>query len=304
MSETNWKNIDLNLLVTFSQLYKYRSVSLAAEKSHVSQSAMSHSLSRLRGLLGDPLFERKSNIMEPTEYSHQVAPVVMRLLDTISTELLSKAEFKAEEYTGVCRIGLSDYAEFIFAPALYDAIRLRAPNAQVSFINVNRHNYLNTVEQDKLDVVIGSIPNINPLFNRAKLYTERHVCLFDSKHTVVEGELSVEVFSTIDHALVSMDGKLSTQVDKQLEALGLTRQVTVASRNFLTVRRLIKGRRLIAIVPERMANADVFNDRLSICQPPIDVPDFDISILWLKSKHQDDKIQWLYQLISEEIGED
>lgn len=41
--DIQWRNIDLNLLVTFSYLYRYRSVSVAAEKSYVSQSAMSHS---------------------------------------------------------------------------------------------------------------------------------------------------------------------------------------------------------------------------------------------------------------------
>ncbi|GAK83921.1 LysR-like transcriptional regulator [Vibrio ponticus] len=42
--DLQWRNIDLNLLVTFSYLYRYRSVSIAADKSFVSQSAMSHSL--------------------------------------------------------------------------------------------------------------------------------------------------------------------------------------------------------------------------------------------------------------------
>lgn len=62
--DIQWRNIDLNLLVTFSYLYRYRSVSLAAEKSFVSQSAMSHSLSRLRVLFDDPLFERKGHKMD------------------------------------------------------------------------------------------------------------------------------------------------------------------------------------------------------------------------------------------------
>ena len=100
--DIQWRNIDLNLLVTFSYLYRYRSVSLAAEKSFVSQSAMSHSLSRLRVLFDDPLFERKGHKMDPTEHAHYIAPTVHHLLDSIAKDLLTKSAFQPENYAGVC----------------------------------------------------------------------------------------------------------------------------------------------------------------------------------------------------------
>ncbi|MEZ8823550.1 LysR family transcriptional regulator [Vibrio amylolyticus] len=302
MNEINWKNIDLNLLVTFSQLYRYRSVSVAAEKSHVSQSAMSHSLARLRQLLDDPLFERKGHSMEATEHAHQIAPVVHHLLDAISTQLLSKEPFNPEMYSGVCRIGLTDYAEFIFAPLLYDAIRRLAPKAQVSFINVNRNNYVNVAEQEKLDAVIGSIALVDDAFEAKKIYTEKHVCLFDPQQVKVTERLTIEQFANIDHALVSADGRLSTQVDKRLKEQGMTRQVTVASRNFLTIRSLLNTRRLIAIVPELMARSEAFRDHLTTAPPPIEVPDFDISVLWKSSKQQDEKNRWLRTLVYEVVS--
>lgn len=55
MKEFNWKGIDLNLLVAFQALYRAKSVSLAAEQCYVSQSAMSHTLQRMRTLFDDPL---------------------------------------------------------------------------------------------------------------------------------------------------------------------------------------------------------------------------------------------------------
>ncbi|USD40625.1 LysR family transcriptional regulator [Vibrio sp. SCSIO 43135] len=295
--EMNWKSVDLNLLVTFSHLYRHRSVSVAAAKAFVSQSAMSHSLSRLRVLLDDTLFERKGHHMEPTEHAHHIAPVVMRLLDTVSSELLSREPFAPQNYSGICRIGLTDYAEFIYAPILYDAIRNDAPNAQISFINVNRNNYLKVAEQEKLDALIGSIPNVDESFESQKLYTEEHVCLYDPSIVSIGGGLSAETFASIDQALVSPDGSLTTQVDKRLEELGLKRQVTVASRNFLTIRSLLKGRRLIAIVPKLMAKNGAFSDHLATAVPPINVPDFDISLLWSVNQRQDDKNTWLRSIV-------
>ena len=295
--DIQWRNIDLNLLVTFSYLYRYRSVSLAAEKSFVSQSAMSHSLSRLRVLFDDPLFERKGHKMDPTEHAHHIAPTVHHLLDSIAKDLLTKSAFQPENYAGVCRIGLTDYAEFIFAPLLYDEIRKRAPEAQISFINVNRSNYVAITEHDKLDVIIGSMPVLDDNFESQYLYTEKHVCLCDKRVLKGETQLSIHAFANIEQALVSPDGSLSTQVDKKLAEHGLSRKVTVASRNFLTIRNLLKQRELVAIVPEKMAQAEGFSDDLVSVQPPIAVADFDIAMLWHTSRNNEDKGIWLRQLV-------
>lgn len=300
--EIQWRNIDLNLLVTFSYLYRYRSVSLAAENSYVSQSAMSHSLSRLRLLFEDPLFERKGHKMEPTEHAHSVAPTVHQLLDSIARDLLTKSSFKPDDYSGVCRIGLTDYAEFIFAPRLYDEIHRLAPQAQISFINVDRSNYMQRTEQEKLDLVIGSMPLLSDDFASHYLYTEKHVCLCDKKVLQGKVKLSVEEFADIEQALVSPDGSLKTQVDQKLAEHGVNRRVTVASRNFLTIRNLLKQRELIAIVPEKMALAEGFSDDLITVKPPIAVADFDIAMVWHTSRNNDDKGIWLRQLVAGLIG--
>ncbi|MDF2154420.1 LysR family transcriptional regulator [Vibrio sp. CAU 1672] len=299
--DIQWRNIDLNLLVTFSYLYRYRSVSLAAEKSFVSQSAMSHSLARLRQLFDDPLFERKGHRMVPTEHAHIIAPTVHRLLDTITRDLLTKSAFQPQSYAGVCRIGLTDYAEFIFAPLLYDEIRKQAPQAQISFINVNRSNYVMLAEQDKLDVIIGSMPVVVDDFERQYLYTEKHVCLCDKRVLQGEPQLSITAFAEVEQALVSPDGSLKTQVDQILAELGLQRKVTVASRNFLTIRSLLKQRDLIAIVPEKMALAEGFCDELVTVVPPITVADFDIAMLWHSSRNNEEKGIWLRKLVAQAI---
>ncbi|MGP8307454.1 LysR family transcriptional regulator [Vibrio sp. YIC-376] len=300
--EIQWRNIDLNLLVTFSYLYRYRSVSIAAENSFVSQSAMSHSLSRLRLLFDDPLFERKGHKMDPTEHAHKIAPTVHHLLDSIAKDLLTKSTFEPENYSGVCRIGLTDYAEFIFAPLLYDEIHHRSPEAQISFINVDRSNYIVRTEQDKLDLVIGSMPVLDDNFDSLYLYTEKHVCLCDKQVLKGEEQLSLEAFAGIEQALVSPDGSLKTQVDQKLAEYGLSRKVTVASRNFLTIRHLLKHRDLIAIVPEKMALAEGFSDGLVTMTPPVPVADFDISMLWHTSRANDEKGIWLRKVVAESIN--
>ncbi len=297
MKEFNWKNVDLNLLVAFQALYCAKSVSIAAEQCCVSQSAMSHTLQRMRILFDDPLFERVGLKMEPTQRAQEIAPMIDQLLGSIKNELLSKKHFSPSSYTGVWKIGLTDYAEQLFAPQLYDEIKRHSSNSQVSFYNVNRSNYLDIAENERLDVIIGSIENLNRRFLCEHLYTEQHLCLFDPKSVSFQLPLTLERFVQIEHALVSPDGSLQTQVDRLLAKRGLERRVGAASRHFLTIRRLLKGRELICIVPKRFAEMDVDSHELAAVAPPVEVPDFDTRLLFLKANQYEEKSLWIRKLV-------
>tara|TARA_Y100001956_G_scaffold82949_1_gene107175 strand:+ start:6003 stop:6911 length:909 start_codon:yes stop_codon:yes gene_type:complete len=289
MKEFNWKEVDLNLLVAFQAVYLTKSVSLAAEQCFVSQSAMSHTLQRMRALFDDPLFERVGIRMEPTLRAHELAPLIDKLLASIKNDLLSKKHFSAQSYQGVWRIGLTDYAEQLFAPQLYDALKAMSPHSQVSFYNVNRSNYWDIAESEELDVVIGSIENLNRRFLSQYLYTEQHVCMYDPQSVELSLPLTLEQFVSMQHALVSPDGSLQTQVDKRLAKLGYERRVGVASRHFLTIRRLLVGRELICIVPNRFAEMETVSHGLLAVPTPIEVPDFDICLVYLKANQYEEK---------------
>ncbi|MFB9214808.1 LysR family transcriptional regulator [Vibrio sinaloensis] len=302
MKEFNWKGVDLNLLVAFQALYQTKSVSLAAEQCFISQSAMSHTLQRMRSLFDDPLFERVGIKMEPTRRAREVAPIIDRLLGSIKNDLLTKKHFSPAQYQGAWRIGLTDYAEQLFAPQLYDQLKQVSPLSQVSFYNVNRSNYLDIAESEELDVIIGSIENLNRRFLSQHLYTEQHKCLFDPRSVKLSLPLTLDKFVSVEHALVSPDGSLQTQVDQRLAKLGYERRVGVASRNFLTVRRLLIGRELICIVPKRFAEMETASHGLVAVDTPIEVPDFDIRLLYLKANQYEEKSLCIRDVVAQVVN--
>jgi DNA-binding transcriptional LysR family regulator len=71
MKTIDIRRIDLNLLIAFEAIYEEGSVTQASERLHLTQSALSHALSRLRELFDDPLFERRGNIIAPTAMARQ-----------------------------------------------------------------------------------------------------------------------------------------------------------------------------------------------------------------------------------------
>ena len=247
MNEINWKAVDLNLLVAFSTLMETKSVSLAANKLFVGQSAMSHSLARLRELLNDPLFERQGHQMIPTAKAIQLYPLVNKVLQTISGDILKVDTFEASEFTGTFKIGMTDYAELLFAADIFDAIHRLAPNAQLCFTTVDKANYQDRFDSEPLDLVIGSMKPELKEFQYQTLYTEKHVCMWDGQRHPFSTPISLDDYISLPHALVSPDGALKTGVDKELKALGVNRAVSVASKHFLTIRHLMKKRDLICL---------------------------------------------------------
>ncbi len=232
MNEINWKAVDLNLLVAFSTLMETKSVSLAANKLFVGQSAMSHSLSRLRELLHDPLFERQGHQMIPTAKAIQLYPLVNKVLQTISGDILKVDTFEASEFTGTFKIGMTDYAELLFAADIFDAIHRLAPNAQLCFTTVDKANYQDRFDSEPLDLVIGSMKPELKEFQYQTLYTEKHVCMWDGQRHSFSSPITLDDYISLPHALVSPDGALKTGVDKELKALGVSRSVSVASKHF------------------------------------------------------------------------
>ncbi|WP_261817888.1 LysR family transcriptional regulator [Vibrio gallicus] len=304
VTDINWKGIDLNLLIAFQALLKTQSVSQAAHELHISQSAMSHSLARLRQMLNDPLFHRQGHKMEPTERALQLASDVQLVIRIVKNNILNSEPFTAQSYTGSFKIGLTDYAEFVFAPQIFDQICAKAPNAKVSFIRVNRHNLAEVVEKERLDLAIGSFPSLAEGFESQPLYQESHVCLYDTAATGVEPPLNLEQFCQLPHALVSPDGSWKTGVDDALKHYNKTRTVQVLSQNFLTIGQLIKGRNLTCIVPKLMSMIPFIAEGLTRCQPPIEVNDFTISMLWRSNASNADKQQWLQHCVASVINPD
>src|SRR5216684_8518565 len=79
--------IDLNLLVVFDAIMRDRSVTRAGHRLGLSQSAMSHALSRLRYMLKDELLIRTPKGMVPTPRAEKLATPVRQALEGLQQSL-------------------------------------------------------------------------------------------------------------------------------------------------------------------------------------------------------------------------
>jgi DNA-binding transcriptional LysR family regulator len=89
----NLRSVDLNLLTVFEAIYELGTVSAAAERLALSQSATSHALSRLREACGDDLFARVHQGLSPTPAARAIYPTIKQALDALRVSLAEASGF-------------------------------------------------------------------------------------------------------------------------------------------------------------------------------------------------------------------
>src|SRR3981081_4343294 len=103
------RSVDLNLLVTFEAVLTDRSVSAAAERLGVTQSAVSHALRRLRAVFHDQLRGRGPAGMEPTPRALQIAEVVTEALGQIEQVISEQRGFDPGSSERSFTVRVDDY---------------------------------------------------------------------------------------------------------------------------------------------------------------------------------------------------
>src|SRR5579871_2137367 len=160
---------DLNLLRIFDLLFEERSVSRAARRLSLTQSAVSHALARLREMMGDPLFTRGAGGLQPTARAEELAPQLREILVRIRTAL-SPPSFDPRSSSREFTIAAGAYVCRLLLPPLVALARAAAPGVTLRIVNVNQA-LLDELDQGSVDIGIGAFEEIParikslPLFN-------------------------------------------------------------------------------------------------------------------------------------------
>lgn len=90
-------NVELHQMRYFQCVARYESVSKAADELHVSQSALSKSISKLENELGVKLFDRRGKRISINENGLRFQQDVVRILDDIDSSIESLQGYSQQE---------------------------------------------------------------------------------------------------------------------------------------------------------------------------------------------------------------
>lgn len=293
IDHVNLRKLDLNLLIALDVLIAEASVTKAAEKVNVSQSAMSHSLKRLRTILNDEILIRTSREMEVTPYARQISDRISQILREIQSTLLEKETFYPATANVTFRIAASDYVEATIGVNLLQQLA-QAPGIRIRISNLDKETVMDALDDNRIDMVINAKLPLKNWHVRYDLYQEEFVCVAKDDSIT---ELSVADYNRRSHILVSMRDDFQGRADRILKLQQQFRQVVWSTSHFMAVPFLLASSDCVALLPNRMAQQCAKAMNLKLFPPPIAIEGFKVFLVWHQRNTNNPQHQWLRQQI-------
>ncbi len=293
--------IDLNLVRVFVTLYDARSVTLAAERLHVTQPSVSYALSRLRDLFGDRLFVRSRDGMEPTFTAMQLYPVLRDSLAQIDSVLESNNEFEPRHSQKRFRLALTDLGEMSLLPRILVYLHAQAPDVELEVVPLEIDKVEDWLATGKVNAVICSRPiNAAGIERRVLLSDERYVCLLNRDHATIGDSLNLEQFIQARHAVVAASTGHGLAEDV-LHEQRLHRKVSLKVSHFSSLPRILRESDMLAILPEQIASTFAREAPLKVLDLPFEVPTFDVALHWQSHTARSPAQRWFCESIIDAI---
>lgn len=286
------KSLDLNLLKVLHALIEERSVTKAASRVGLTQPAVSGILLRLRESFGDPLLVRAHRGMVPTSRALELGPAVRRVLADIEG-MLQPSLFDPGSAEFTLTLAASDYALSVVLQPFFAALRQKAPGVRTVVHQLSRSLVASQLEAGTVDIALMAAAS-EPELHVTDLFEERFVCAMRDGHPAAQRSMSLDLFCSLDQALVAFDGGFDGLTDKALAAVGRKRRVVLSVANFLVLPTIIHSTDVIAVAPVRLVA-----DLPGIClrDPPVDLPGFALSAAWHERSHHDPALSWARSLL-------
>lgn len=295
----NLRRLDLNLLVTLDVLLSEHNVTRAAERLNFSQPSVSVHLAKLRDVLGDPLLLPGPRGMRPTARAEALREPLRQALEALERAVAPARPFDPAEATHTWRLAATDYAEStIVLPALA-SLRAAAPGTRLAIVEAVPPRIARQAEQGEIDLAFHTSEGSPAGLRRRVLFAERYVLAGRAGHPRLKRRPTLAQFRKLEHVIVSPDGGGFVGItDQVLAKAGLTRKVVLSVPHFLFAISALASTDLVAMVPARLVRG---TGALRTVEPPVEVPGYEMAMLWHERAHRDPAHQWLREHIAASV---
>ncbi|VVN33019.1 Nodulation protein D 2 [Pseudomonas fluorescens] len=296
-----FNHLDLNLLVALDVLLEEQNITRAAERLHMTQSATSGVLARLRTYFEDELLVQVGRKMQPTNYALELAKPVREVLLTIQSSITAKPVFDPATSKRHFRLVTSDYLISVLFAQVIQKIHQEAPNITFEMLGPS-DNSGELLVRGEVDLMI--VPERYTLEGHPSklLFEEEHVCVVWQGNTQVGDTLTLEQYMEMGHVSVGFGRSRHMSIEEWfMTQYGFNRRLEVITNDFNTLPQLIVGTQRIATMHQRLARLYAEHLPLRILPPPVKIPVMREVMLWHRSVDGDPMHRWLRERISEFI---
>jgi DNA-binding transcriptional LysR family regulator len=293
--------MDMNLARVFVSIYETRSLTLAADRLYVTQSAVSQSLSRLRVELDDPLFERSGRTMEPSHLAHHVFPHFRDATLSIDLALADVRGFDPASTTRRFRIAMSELGEIGWLPKIARELATAAPGTQLEVVPLDPDTLPESLARGLVDIAITPI-DLASEFERTVVKWQEYGVVMSVANTLAENELTVSDYNGCSRAVISSDSGAPILEAAERHA-GITAEPAVTIQHYATLPALLLARpMLIAAIPRSIAEGWAAGWPLTVKPLPFAMSPVQIRVYRRSSTQETTALDWFYNLVARVVA--
>lgn len=292
MSSHPLREIDLNLLVVLEVLLQERSVTETAQRLHLTPSAVSHALKRLRGLFDDELLVRDGRRMTPTSRARELGETLPRALRQLGHVLVAPAPFSPSTSTRTFRLAAPDFV----APLVLKQIGQQAPGVTVEWVPTSPIA-VQELTQGHYDALIapGALRHEGL---RSDVLGKWPWRVFARKGHPAFEHWSLEAWTDYPHLKIGTSIiRGNGPIDQRISKLGVERRVGAVVPYFSMAAPIVAETDLLLTVPSISLHSVCEVYPLEHREVPFDLPHLELSLYRSAIGGHEQAVRWFLQQI-------
>lgn len=293
-----YQRLDLNLLIALRALLAERNVTRAGQAMHVSQSAMSGMLARLREYFGDALIVPVGRRMELTPLAESLAERINDLILQLDATLAARPQFDPASSTRQFSIIAADYVIEVLMVAVLRTLHRMAPRLTIEFRQPSALAG-QALDHGEVDLLISPVPDPESRNLSAPLFEDTFHAVVDRDNQEVGDSLTLEQYLRCPHVLFENQGRALFESWFALEH-GTPPGVQVVVNTFAMLPRMVVGTSRVATMHTRMARQMACSSALRLVRLDFETPRFAERLHWHAYRDDDPGSRWLRERIIEQ----
>ena len=198
--------IDLNLIKVFDAVHEDRNLLRAGKRLNLSQSAVSHALTRLREVVGDELFVRTAKGMVPTARAVAMADDLRDSLRRIEATL-GVEQFDPQRSTRRFVIAANDHLTAVMVAELSRLMRAEAPGIDLVIRPSTRIDLAEQIDVGRIDLALGIFAQVPSRLSSRTLMTQGESIVMRKGHAASRRKLALQDLARYPLVTVSVGGQ-------------------------------------------------------------------------------------------------
>ena len=289
---------DLNLLVALDALLEERSVTRAARRLFLGQSATSAALQRLREFFGDELLTPVGRRFELTPLASALIKPVKDTLSHARSAINTKPDFDVSKVSRKFRICASDYLTYVLVPRVIGEIAQRAPGFELDIFHPPK-DVEQIFELGDIDLLIMPQQYTSRIAHpQQHLLSDDHVCMVCNRHPLAGQAMTKDDYFDYAHVNIRL-GKEGTPSFEEwfFPRAGRQRKIACTVDFFCLLPQVLQGTDRIATVHKMLAQDLAKHYPVALIDFPFQIARLNESMVWPSFRDQDPSHKFLRDIL-------